>query len=440
MEKWLRFQELIKNKIGRTAFETWFAPINLKNWTEKSFVLEVPDEFFKDWLESHYLETIKKTLESLGKPAYVFLEVNPKLLKKKTHVVFKKIHANFKEEPLDSLKLNPRFRFESFVVGKSNHLAFAASKAVADAPGKIYNPFFIYGRVGLGKTHLMQAIAQQTLKKNHLNVKYSSSESFTNELITSIQTRSTSKFREKHREIDVLLIDDIHFIAGKESTQEEFFHTFNVLYDNHKQIILCSDRPPKEIPHLEERLVSRFCWGLIVDIQPPDLETRIAILKKKIEREPIPIGDNVLEFIAGRITNNIRELEGALVRILAYSLIENKPVSLDMAKNVLKDIAKEEIKRVDRDIVLNKTAEYFNLSLLELKSKKRTKNLVLPKQIAAYLLREITSLSLPEIGGFLGAKHHTTILYSYRKIKEQIKKDSGLKNTIDAIKQVIKNS
>jgi chromosomal replication initiator protein len=235
----------------------------------------------------------------------------------------------------------------------------------------------------------------------------------------------------------VLLIDDVHFIAGKESTQEEFFHTFNVLYDHHKQIIMSSDRPPKEITNLEERLVSRFCWGLIVDIQAPDLETRVAILKKKIEKEPIKIEDEVLQYIAETVTDNTRELEGALVRIMAYSLIENKPITLDMAKSVLKDVLGQRPKKLDIEFILDKTAEYFKISKSDLKSRRRTKNVVLPKQITMYLLRELTDYSLPEIGSFLGAKHHTTILYAHKTIKEKIKKDDHLKKTIDGIKQYV---
>jgi len=439
MEIWEKFQEKIKEKVGKTTFETWFAPIKLKRWDEKSVVLEVPDEFFRDWIEAHYSEAVSTVLAELGKGTQLILEVNPNLLQKKAQNVFKKISAKFKEEPYDSSRLNLRFSFDNFVVGPSNHLAYAASHAVAEAPGRIYNPFFIYGRVGLGKTHLMQAIAQHVLRKNGLKIKYISSERFTNELIGAIQNRSTEKFREKYRNIDVLLIDDVHFIAGKEFTQEEFFHTFNVLYDNHRQIILCSDRSPKEIPNLEERLVSRFCWGLIVDIQPPDLETRIAILKKKIEQESIKIEDDVLKFIAESITNNIRELEGALVRVMAYSLIENKPIKLDITKNILKDVTREGIKKIDSEVILEKTARFFNISKGELKSKRRTKNIVLPKQIAMYLLRESTDYSLPEIGSLLGAKHHTTILYAHKKLKEKIKKDEGLKKIVENIRQDIQH-
>lgn len=439
MENWDKFLVLVKEDIGKTAFDTWFSSIKLKKWSDYELILETPDVFFKDWIETHYIEAIKNALNKLGQNATVKLEVNPRLLKRKTHAVFKKIHAKFKDEPQDSPNLNQRLTFNNFVVGPSSHLAFAASQAVAEAPGKIYNPFFIYGKVGLGKTHLLQAIAHHIVKKKRMKIKYLSSERFANELINSIKNRSTEKFRKKYRNVDVILIDDIHFIAGKESTQEEFFHTFNVLFDAHKQIVLSSDRPPKEISKLEERLVSRFCWGLIVDIQPPNLETRIAILKKKLEKEAVQVNEDVVSFIAENITSNIRELEGALVRIIAYALIENKPIDLPLAKSVLKDIVHETPKRVDGNTILNKIAEYFHITKADLKSKKRSKNIMVPKQIAMFLLRELTEYSLPEIGSIFGAKHHTTILYAHKKMKEKIKKDSQLKNQVLKIKQDIQS-
>lgn len=286
----------------------------------------------------------------------------------------------------------------------------------------------------------MQAIAQQSLSRGQgVKVKYTSSEKFTNELIFSIRNRSTEKFRQKYREIDVLLIDDIQFLAGKEAAQEEFFHTFNVLYDYHKQIIVSSDKPPKEIAKLEERLVSRFNWGLVVDIQLPDFETRVAILQKKLEKDPIKIDSDVIHFIAENITTNIRELEGALVRIIAYSLIENKPISLELAKDILKDTVKEIYRRITPDTILSKVSDHFSISKEELKKKKRNKTLVMPRQVAMYLIRELTDMSLPEIGSFFGAKHHTTVLYACKKIREDLKKNSKLKLIVNTLTQEIKN-
>ncbi|MCM8773226.1 MAG: chromosomal replication initiator protein DnaA [Candidatus Omnitrophica bacterium] len=440
-ELWQKCREYLKNSLGKISFDTWIAPLQLKNCQENTIILETPDIFFKNWLESNYLSQIKKAFKDLSqKELNIVFEVNPNLLKKRANRIVQGIGKNFQEEPLDSLKLNPRFTFENFVIGASNRMAYAASNAVANAPGKAYNPLFIYGGVGLGKTHIMQAIAHCIIGKNsQLKVKYISSENFTNELILSIQNRSTHKFRQRYREVDLLLIDDIQFLSGKEAIQEEFFHTFNVLYDDHKQIVISSDRPPREIPKLEERLVSRFSWGLVVDIQPPDFETRVAILKKKLEKEPIKIDTEVINFIAQKINTNIRELEGALVRIIAYSLIENKEINLDLAKYILKDMVKEIAKKITPEIILEKVAESYNISPSDLKSNKRNKSLILPRQIVMYLIRELTDLSLPEIGNFLGAKHHTTILYATKKLQEILKKDVRVKNIINSITQEIKS-
>ncbi|MCM8786769.1 MAG: chromosomal replication initiator protein DnaA [Candidatus Omnitrophica bacterium] len=438
---WQECKEKLKNLLGETSFDTWIAPLRFKKIEENSLFLEVPDEFFKNWLENNYLPKIKAVLTEIYKNELnIQFIINPLLFKRPANKIFKTIQKNFQNEPQDSLKLNPRFNFQNFIIGASNRLAHAASLAVANAPGKTYNPLFIYGGVGLGKTHLMQAIAHYIIEKNpHAKVAYLSSEKFTNELIFSIQNRSTDKFREKYRNTDILLIDDIQFLAGKEASQEEFFHTFNVLYDYHKQIVISSDRAPKEIPKLEERLISRFSWGLVVDIQLPDFETRVAILKKKIENEPIKIDDDVINFIAKNITTNIRELEGALVRLIAYSLIENKQITLDLTKEILKDMVKEIHKRITPDIILEKVENYFNVTKEDLKKNKRSKNLVLPRQIAMYLIRELTDMSLPEIGGIFGAKHHTTILYAHKKIKKDLTNNKKLDSIIDIILQEIKN-
>ena len=440
-EIWNTCKEKLKNNLGETSFDTWIAPLGVKEASDSSLIIEAPDNFFKSWIETNYLGHIKETLSEVSSKDYkITFIVNPSLLKRKTNKIFKNIEKTFREEPQDSLKLNPRFTFDNFVVGSANRMVHAASLAVANAPGKSYNPLFVYGGVGLGKTHIMQAIAHHALSKNpSAKVKYTSSEKFTNELIYSIRSRSTDKFRKKYREIDVLIIDDIQFLAGKEAAQEEFFHTFNVLYDYHKQIILSSDRPPKEIPKLEERLVSRFNWGLVVDVQPPDFETRVAILQKKLETDPVQINPDIITFIAKNISSNIRELEGALVRIIAYSLIEEKPITLDLAKEILKDTVKEIYKRVTPESILQKVGNYFNINKEELKKTKRNKNLVRPRQIAMYLIRELTEFSLPEIGGFFGSKHHTTILYAHRKVKKDLPNDIKLKMDVDSITQDIKN-
>jgi chromosomal replication initiator protein len=431
---WNSLQPAIREKIGQAAYETWFSSILVKEKDAQTLLIETPDEFFKNWIEEHYLEEMELVLREAASGQEVLLEfsVNPSLLKEGSRPVT--IASDYGTAKKENSLLNSRFSFNNFVVGPSNRFAYAACSAVAESPAKAYNPLFIYGAVGLGKTHLLQAIAQQ-IEANHPGAKhcYLSSERFTNELIEAIRHRSTPQFRQKYRNIDVLLIDDIQFIAGKESTQEEFFHTFNTLHNSRKQIILSSDRPPKEIANLEERLSSRFAWGLITDIQPPDFETRVAILRKKCEREPVAVPDDVIMFIAEQIKTNIRELEGALIRVVAYSLLEEKPISLIMAKTTLKDMVKETVKTISVEMIQKSVADSFHITLAELKTKRRSKNLILPRQIAMYLSRQLTTLSLPEIGSAFGGKDHTTVLYSCKKITLDAARNTEIKNTIDQL-------
>lgn len=436
---WSEAKEHLKDKLGETVYTIWVAPLKLKPSNESKLILEAPDKFFRDWVEKHYKTIIAEAMKhSAQQEIAVVLEAGS---------VVKDTASKPRPEGLKianpdlpgNIPLNSRYTFENFVVGPANRHAYAYSVAVAESPAKTYNPLLIYGGVGLGKTHLMQAICHLVKNKNpgSLKICYIPSERFTNELIDAIQHHSTAAFRQKYRNVDVLVIDDIHFIAGKESTQEEFFHTFNALYDSHKQIIISSDRPPKEIANLQERLVSRFSWGLATDIQPPDLETRVAILKKKIEREPVSVPDEVIFFIAQLIKTNIRELEGALIRTIAYSLLEEKPITLELVKEVLRDLLKEPQKLITVDFIQRCVAEEFGLTLQVLKTKCRNKNIVLPRQIAMYLSRELTELSLPEIGDCFGGKDHTTVLHSYKKIKESINKSELLKNKVERIIQVI---
>jgi chromosomal replication initiator protein len=430
---WEQICSAIKPKIGESAFEAWIKPIQPKcDESTHALVLEVPNEFFKDWVAEHYGLLISDSLKNLKTDCSVRYHINNKL---DTPPKQKEARGPVKEKTLDGFFLNPKYTFENFVVGPSNRFTHAACVAIAESPAKAYNPLFIYGRVGLGKTHLMQAICHK-IKKNNPQTKfyYTPSEKFTIELISAIQHRSTQAFRDKFRHVDVLLIDDIHFIANKEATQEEFFHTFNALYDAHKQIIISSDRSPKEIAHLEERLVSRFSWGLVTDIQPPDVETRIAILKKKVENESIAIPDEVIYFIAEIIKSNIRELEGALVRVIAYSLLQDEPINIETTKNVLKDLLKEASRQISVEEIQKKVADYYKILVSDLKTKKRIKNVVLPRQIAMFLVRELTSLSLPEIGQQFGGKDHTTVLHSYKKIKLEITHHQNLKNIVEEIK------
>ncbi len=437
---WEKAQEPIKESVGETSYDTWFSQLRAQEKDGATLLIETPDEFFRSWIVEHYLKTIEEKIASLTEQNIIIeFSVNAETFREEPQNRIKSINPAFQEQRKDDINLNPRFSFDNFVVGPSNRFACAAAMAVAESPAKAYNPLFIYGQVGLGKTHLMQAITQQ-IHRLHPEQKicYLSSEKFTNELIDAIRHRSTTAFRNRYRTIDVLLIDDIQFIAGKESTQEEFFHTFNALHNNRKQIILSSDRPPREISNLEERLSSRFAWGLITDIQPPNYETRVAILKKKIEREPVEVPDNVIFFIAEQIKTNIRELEGALIRVVAYSLLEEKPVSLEMAKFILKDMVKETVKIISVEMIQKEVADYFNMAVSELKSKKRSKNVLFPRQMAMLLARQMTNLSLPEIGQAFGGKDHTTVLHSCKKLENDLLTDRELKNTIDKLTSVLK--
>jgi chromosomal replication initiator protein len=435
---WEQAKTQLKAKLGDTVFQTWVYPLKPKQKKPGAIILEAPDTFFGDWVIKHYKGALEEAFSQiLAEPINVTLEILaadgvPAL--RETELP----RIKPRESRLEPLILNTRYTFDNFILGPSNRHAHAYSLAVADAPGKNYNPLFIYGGVGLGKTHLMQAICHH-IKNTFPNLKicYMPSERFTNELIDAIQHKTTPAFRQKFRNIDILVLDDIHFIAGKESTQEEFFHTFNALYDLHKQIIISSDRPPKEIANLQERLVSRFSWGLTTDVQPPDLETRVAILKKKIEREPVQVPDDVIFFIAQLIKTNIRELEGALIRIIAYSLLEEKTINIELAKEVLRDLLKEPKKLITVDFIQRCVAEEYGVAMADLKLKRRNKTIVLPRQVAMYLSREMTDLSFPEIGDYFGGKDHTTVLHSYNKIKEGMAKDDLLKEKVQRIIQVI---
>lgn len=346
------------------------------------------------------------------------------------------------KEGVNTPPLNPKYTFDTFVIGNSNRLAHAAARAVAEAPSKAYNPLFLYGGVGLGKTHLMHAIGHYVLNHNeHSKVVYVSSETFTNELINSIRDDTTVEFRTKYRTIDILLVDDIQFLAGKERTQEEFFHTFNALYEANKQIIISSDRPPKEIPTLEDRLRSRFEWGLLADIQPPDLETRVAILRKKAQLENFIIPDDVLLFIATKIKSNIRELEGALLRVIAYASLHQKEINLDLTMEALKEVlSSDRPKNISIPLIQKIVAQYFNLRIEEFKARRRTRNVAFARQIAMYLSRELTDASLPKIGEEFGGRDHTTVIHAYEKIKEEIETDEELKNTVNEIIKLLQSS
>jgi len=438
---WDKILEYTKQEIGEQAFENWFTQTKLASVTDDTIVIQVPSNFFKDWIYDHYRDILNiAILKTLGKVLPVKFEIKEQRQQKKSEPS-SQAQSVPPEKPAQKkpFYLNPKYTFEGFVVGPSNRFAHAATLAIAEAPAKAYNPLFIYGGVGLGKTHLMQA-ACHYISEMHKNLKlfYTTSESFMNELINGIQTRTTQKFREKYRSVDVLLIDDIHFIAGKESTQEEFFHTFNALYDGHKQIVLSSDRPPKTIPGLEERLVSRFEWGLVTDVQLPDFETRIAILKKKAERAGASLPDDILYFIAETIKTNIRELEGALIKLIAYSALENKKITLALAKEILKDAGAEKAKKITVGFIQEKVADYFDIKPSEMKAKKRTRQVTYPRQVAMYLAREMTGLTLPEIGGHFGGRDHSTVIHACEKVDIDLKRNQNVKNLIQKLMLEIK--
>lgn len=436
---WELAKNEIKEKVGPTSYEAWFSALQIKEKSSDALIIEAPDQFFKTWIIDHYEQCIKDAMCSVASRnieiEYTVNSQSNQLSVKPDNAV---PDAKRIEEPLKP-NLNNRFTFDNFVIGPSNRFACAASLAVAESPAKAYNPLFIYGHVGLGKTHLIQAITHK-VRELHPNAKlaFMTSEKFTNELIEAIRHRSTPQFRKKYREIDVLLIDDIQFIAGKESTQEEFFHTFNNLHENRKQIIITSDRPPKEISNLEERLSSRFAWGLITDIQPPDFETRIAILQKKRELAPITVPDDVIEFIAQEIRTNIRELEGALIRVVAYAQMEDKSVDIQTSKQILKDMVRETNKIISVEMVQKIVADYYKLSINDLRAKKRNQNIVVPRQIAMYLSRQLANLSLPEIGNAFGGKDHTTVLHSCRKIENLVTTDNNIKIIINNLTTALK--
>lgn len=431
-EIWDETLKLIKTELTEVSYNTWLKslePISIKG---KIIILGVPNDFNKGILETRYMTLISNAIKQITSQDFKIEFVIPgsddfNKLTKNNNVK----ETNFFEEP----NLNPKYVFDTFVIGNSNRFAHAASLAVAETPAKAYNPLFIYGGVGLGKTHLMHAIGHYILSQNpNTKVVYVSSEKFTNELINSIKDDKNVEFRNKYRTVDVLLIDDIQFIAGKERTQEEFFHTFNALYEANKQLIISSDRPPKEIPTLEDRLRSRFEWGLITDIQPPDFETRIAILRKKAELENINIDNEVLHFIAKKIKSNIRELEGALIRISAYSSLTNKEVSIDLANEALKDIiSSSKPKQITVSYIKDIVAQNYNVKVEDLNSKRRTRAITYPRQIAMYLSRELTDLSLPKIGEEFGGRDHTTVIHAYDKISKDINANSDFKNRIEKI-------
>jgi chromosomal replication initiator protein len=432
MNSWDKILQHMERRVNPHSFATWFRPTRQEGTENGKLVVRVPSRIFRKRLTETYGELLQAVLAEVGMTDThlefmcsdnepVPLAVNPL---KQTRLDFDSVDH----------QLNPRYQFESFVVGASNQFAHAAAQAVAEAPSKAYNPLFLYGGVGMGKTHLMQAVGHLIKKRNPASrLTYISAEKFTNEVINSLRFDKMIGFRDRFRSVDVLLVDDIQFIAGKERTQEEFFHTFNALYDLQRQIVISSDCPPKEISAIEERLRSRFEWGLIADIQPPDLETKIAILQKKAENEHVMIPDDVAEYIARAIKSNVRELEGALTRLIAYASLTGSILNLVTAQQVLRNIIATQEKRITIDLIQKKVGEQFGLREQDLKVRSNTKAIAFPRQVAMYLVKQLTSASLPEIGRQFGGKHHTTVLHSINKIDALRRSDKDLNRTINKL-------
>jgi chromosomal replication initiator protein len=441
---WEQILEIVRGQVNNQCFKTWFMPARLSRMADRTLFVEGPNQFFMDWLSEHHRPTLESAAtDVLGfAPHLEFVTAEDAPPVDHEEHEQRRSRSTFFRRYLPpvtksvGLQLNANYSFDEFVVGDNNRMAQAASLAVCEKPGRVYNPLFIYGGVGLGKTHLAQAIAHCVLDEHRkAKVFYTSSERFMNELIFSIRQGKTLEFKNRYRSVDLLIIDDIQFLAGKESTQEEFFHTFNALHDAEKQIVVTSDRPPKEIRELEERLVSRFEWGLITDIQPPDLETRMAILRKKTEKDNIPIPDDVLFLIAESVRSNIRELEGSLIRLLAFAGLTNSVVDIDLAREVLKDFVKKQPCTPSIQEIQKLVAERFHISVEQLKSERRSSQIVLPRQVAIYLSRELTGKSLSEIGRDFGGRDHTTVMHACRKIALLQREPGELRSAVMELQQ-----
>lgn len=433
---WNQCKEELKNRVNKSNYEIWLDPISLVSVDEKFITISVPNNYYIDRINKDYLKLLEEIVIDIFKK-----NIGVNLISNGETGEFAVKDSIIKKEKRERVVstthitgLNSKYTFDNFIVGNCNQFAHAAAKAVAES-SITYNPLFIYGDVGLGKTHLMQATGNFILNNSKKRVLYVTSEIFVNDLITSIQHNKMTSFREKYRSLDVLFVDDVHFIAGKEHSQEEFFHTFNTLFESHKQIILSSDKYPREIPRLVERLKSRFEWGLIADIQPPELETRIAILKRKAEESGIDLPQDVAEFIANRVKSNIRELEGCLSRITAVSSLKGKEISLLLAEDSFRDIFKAREKAISTNDIQRAVAEYFNVRVTDLRSKKRERNISLPRQVAMHLCKELTNLSLEDIGKSFGGKDHSTVIHAQKKIEKICKENNEISTAIKQIKK-----
>ncbi|MGD8321676.1 MAG: chromosomal replication initiator protein DnaA [Gemmatimonadota bacterium] len=442
-ELWSRIQESVRATVSEQGYRTWLAGTKALGLSGDELLVEAPSRFHVEWIEDKYGPLLTSTAQRvLGRPLSVAIKCSDEPssipmppLELASPPTAEDTPAAPSRAPAPRPRLNERYTFERFVVGANNQLAVAASRAVAEKPAKMYNPLFLYGGVGLGKTHLMHAIGHRLVDEDpRRRVSYVSSEQFTNELVGSIQSGTMAAFRRRYREMDLLLVDDIHFLEGKERTQEEFFHTFNALYDAQRQIILTSDRPPKEIPGLEDRLVSRFEWGLVVDIKPPDFETRMAILRKKAEDDGLTLDDEVIEFIAHACTASVRELEGAVIKLLAYSSLTHQEITSSLARTALKGVlsrAREEGPVLSPERIQELVARRWRVKPEALASKRRTKDLTVPRQVAMYLIKETLGTSLVQIGALFGGRDHSTVIHSIRKVEEEMARDPDFRKQVD---------
>jgi chromosomal replication initiator protein len=436
---WTEVSGRLKGALNETTFGTWFGDVSSHELTDEAFVLSVPNDFTRDWIEGHFLDLIGAAVrDEVGEKRQIRLHVErPAETSSPVH------QTPASPSPRPAFEMSQKYTFDSFVIGSSNRFAHAAALAVAEAPAQAYNPLFIYGGTGLGKTHLLQAIGQYVGEHSRqMSVRYITSETFMNDFINSLRDKRIEGFKQRYRTYDLLLIDDIQFLEHKERIQEEFFHTFNSLYEAGRQIVISSDRPPREISTLEERLRSRFEWGLITDIQPPDLETRIAILRKKVKTDGIHIPDpQVLTFIAGRVSTNIRELEGALTRVVAFSSLTARPMTVELAQDVLKDVFPQgEAPEVSIERIQTAVSERFGLSMEELCGDRRSQNIVYPRQVAMYLSRELTDASLPKIGREFGGRDHTTVIHATSKIARMIREDRSVYNLVQELTARVKQT
>ena len=437
-----KIKELLKPEVTKISYDTWILPLDIRSIENDNIVFTTTSEYQKDFIENKYRSLIFNTLRYITNKDWTFSVID---LSKETPQEDEIVISDDSNTPSTDITtnrstLNPKYTFDTFVVGNSNRFAHAAALAVGNEPGKAYNPLFLYGGVGLGKTHLMHSIGNRILENsNTTNLLYVTSEKFTNQLINAIKDNKNEVFRNKYRSIDVLLIDDIQFIAGKERVQEEFFHTFNSLYEDRKQIIISSDKPPRDIQFLEDRLKSRFEWGLLADISCPDYETRLAILRKKSQDENIIIDDSILSDIATKIDSNIRELEGVLNKIVARASLTHSPITIELAENIINEFKYESEKVISCDFIKETVAKYFSINKDELAGEKRSNDIAFPRQIAMYLCREIANMSFPQIGTDFGGRDHSTVMHAYNKIKKEVKEKNNTKLIVESVKDIILN-